>query len=89
MTFEQAIEACTNAYYTRIPHSFGRQQPPMIATDEALRREVTLLESLSEMEIATTIMEIGEQDASMNPLDRQFAGLGLEEMEPRMILYIK
>ncbi|KAK4696850.1 hypothetical protein P7C71_g1138, partial [Lecanoromycetidae sp. Uapishka_2] len=82
MTFAQALEAFSNAYYTHIPHSFGRQRAPIINTDEALRREVTLLESLSDMEIATAIMKDGKDGGEINALDRQFAGLGLQEMTP-------
>lgn len=86
MTFDQALEAISNAYYTYIPHSFGRQRPPIIRTDEALQREVILLESLGDMEIANAIMQDG-QDASMSALDQQFAGLGLQEMTPCMVSY--
>lgn len=87
MTFAQALEAISNAYYSRIPHSFGRQRAPIIGTDEALRREVTLLESLGDMEIATAIMKSGQDNIAVNALDRQFAGLGLQEMTPCRVSY--
>jgi poly [ADP-ribose] polymerase len=81
------VEAISDSYYTIIPHSFGRQRPPIITTNEALQREVTLLESLGDMEIATTIMKDGQGDTGMHALDRQFAGLGLQEMTPRIACY--
>lgn len=80
------MEAISNSYYSYIPHVFGRQRPPIISTDERLRREVTLLESLSDMEIANAIMAGAENEIGMNALDRQFAGLGLQEMTPRTSL---
>lgn len=85
MTFERAIEECSNAYYTMIPHVFGMRRVPVIATEELLRKEVTLLDSLSDMEIANTIMKDTGEDASINVLDRQFSGLGLQEMTPRKL----
>ena len=106
MTYQQAVEAISNSFYTIIPHSFGRQRPPVIGSDERLRKEITyalpgwtprlhlrkgmltsistysLLESLSDMEIATAIMKDTSGKDDINHLDRQFKGLGLQEMTP-------
>lgn len=49
----QRLERCSDMFYTLIPHNFGRQRPPVIRTEEALRKEITLMESLSDMEIAS------------------------------------
>ncbi len=87
----QSLERCSNMFYTLIPHNFGRQRPPIIRTEEALRKEICLMESLSDLEIANTIMEDrseGEGD-SVHPLDRQFAALHLDEMVPREWLLVK
>ena len=83
MTYNQAVEEISNSFYTIIPHAFGRRRPPMITTEERLKKEITLLESLSDMEIANEIMkEANGAGDIMHSLDRQFAGLGLQEMTP-------
>ncbi|KAM0804195.1 putative poly-ribose polymerase [Usnea florida] len=82
MTWPDAIAACSDAFYTVIPHSFGRSRPPVISSDEKLKKEINLMESLSDMQIASTIMKDTGGDAAVNELDRQFSGLGLQEMTP-------
>lgn len=82
MTWPDAIAACSNAFYTAIPHAFGRNRPPVISSDEKLKKEINLMESLSDMQIASTIMKDTGGDAAVHALDRQFAGLGLQEMTP-------
>ena len=47
MSFLGAVEELSNAFYTVIPHSFGRQRPPVIKDEHRLKREIQLLESLS------------------------------------------
>lgn len=87
MPFTDAVMELTNSYYTVIPHSFGRNRPPMISSDERLMKEVELLESLSDMEIANEIMKDASISDEMgnvtHPTDRQYAGLGMQEMTPR------
>ena len=83
MTWLDAVAACSNAFYTVIPHAFGRSRPPTISSEERLKKEINLMESLSDMQIANDIMKDNGGDAAINPLDRQFAGLGLQEMSPR------
>ena len=84
MTYNQAVEEISNSFYTIIPHAFGRQRPPMITSEERLKKEITLLESLSDLEIANEILKgaKGGDGDKTHSLDRQFAGLGLEEMTP-------
>ena len=83
MLWLAAIEACSNAFFTVIPHAFGRSRPPIISSDENLKKEISLMESLRDMQIANEIMKDSGEDATVNALDRQFAGLGLVEMTPR------
>lgn len=85
MSYADAIQEISNSYYTYIPHSFGRNRPPIINNDDMLKKEVELLESLSDMSIAEGIMKDAKSDAegSVHPLDRQYAGLGMAEMTPR------
>lgn len=82
MTYQQAIEETSNSFYTLIPHNFGFRRPPVIADENRLQKEITLLESLSDMEIASKIMKDTGSDDGIHALDRQFAGLGLQETEP-------
>ena len=83
MPWTEAIAACSNTFYTTIPHAFGRSRPPVILSEEMLKKEINLMESLSDMQIANDIMKDNGGDVAVNPLDRQFAGLGLQEMTPR------
>ncbi|MCJ1473966.1 hypothetical protein MMC13_002622 [Lambiella insularis] len=85
MSFAQAILEISNSYYSTIPHSFGRNRPPVINNNDMLKREVDLLESLSDMSIAEEIMKEAKEEAVsdvVHPIDRQYAGLGLTEMTP-------
>ena len=81
MSSANAIEHFSNAFYSLIPHAFGRNRPPVISDIPRLKREIELLESLSDMKAAEDIMKIkNTPDDTVHPLDRQFNGLGLEEM---------
>lgn len=79
------IEEWTNKYYSTIPHVFGRDRPPLIDNDDILRREVAMLDTLTDMEVANTIMNStsNSQDAaSVNRLDAHFRDLKLKELVP-------
>lgn len=83
MALGMATEHLSNTYYSLIPHAFGRHRPPVISSDEQLKREIELLESLSDMKDAADIMKIDRKTAhTMHPQDRQFQSLGMEEMTP-------
>lgn len=77
-----AIEHLSNLYFSLIPHNFGRNRAPVIDNNTLLKREIELLESLGEMKDAAQIMKVKKEDLDENPLDRQFKGLGLDEMTP-------
>jgi poly [ADP-ribose] polymerase len=89
----QALENLTNRYYTTIPHVFGQRRPPLIETEQLVKREVDLLEALTDMEIADAIMKdtklLDENGNSVHPLDRHYAGLGMQEMTPRKYLALQ
>ncbi|KAH8928429.1 PARP-domain-containing protein [Atractiella rhizophila] len=82
--FKNATEQLTNRFYTVIPHAFGRKRPPIIDSLPMVKNEIDLLDSLSDMEIATKITLSStpkdEDGKPINPLDVQFASLGLEEL---------
>lgn len=77
------IESTSNLFYSLIPHAFGRRRPPLINNLLLVKREIELLEALADMKDASSIMkpEIDELNR-VHPLDRQFLGLGLNEMTP-------
>lgn len=78
------IDQLSNLYYSLIPHSFGRYCPPVINGPVRLKKEVELLESLSDMRIAEEIMKQStvQNDSGVNPLDSQYEKLGMREMTP-------
>lgn len=79
LTYGAAVEHLSNTYYSFIPHAFGRNRPPIISTDMMLKKEIELLESLSDMKDAAEIMK-NDWQSRVHPMDRQFLGLGLDEM---------
>lgn len=82
MSPHAAIEHFSNLYYSVIPHSFGRNRPPIINAVSILKREVDMLESLSDMKAAADIIKSDSGIGTEHPLDRQFRGLNLDEMTP-------
>lgn len=79
-----AVENLSNMYYSLIPHAFGRNRPPIIGDYSRLKKEIELLESLSDMKDAELIMKVEKgqknQKSTVHMLDRQYEGLGMEEM---------
>ncbi|KJF60509.1 polymerase [Coccidioides immitis RS] len=80
-----ALEIINNQYFTVIPHALGRGRIPLINNERMIKKEIALLEALTDMEIANEILKGSKKsDAAdpIHPLDQQFAGLGLQEMTP-------
>ncbi|RYP79322.1 hypothetical protein DL769_003003 [Monosporascus sp. CRB-8-3] len=81
--YPQAAEQLSNLFYTIIPHSFGRNRPPVIRDQTMLKKEIELLESLGDMKDASLLMKSDKKDIErINMLDRQFQCLGMNEMTP-------
>ncbi|CAE6457586.1 unnamed protein product [Rhizoctonia solani] len=82
----QACIALTNAYYSVIPHSFGRRHPTIIDRPETLKKELELVDALGDMEIANKIMSDSRpKDADgnpINPLDANMRSLDLKSIDP-------
>ncbi|KAK2001053.1 PARP-domain-containing protein [Colletotrichum falcatum] len=78
----QATEHLSNLYFSLIPHAFGRNRPPVIQTGAMLKKEVELLDSLSDMKIASDLMKIDRKVHDVHPADRQYQSLGMNEMSP-------
>uniref|UniRef100_A0A3B3CSP4 Poly [ADP-ribose] polymerase n=1 Tax=Oryzias melastigma TaxID=30732 RepID=A0A3B3CSP4_ORYME len=66
------LEAC-NQFYTRIPHDFLRP-PPVIRTDAELKEKISLLEALSDIQIAVKMVQ-SAADSDEHPLDRHYHSL--------------
>ncbi|KAK0279011.1 hypothetical protein LTR35_008746 [Friedmanniomyces endolithicus] len=82
----EALEDFTNQYYSAIPHVFGRNRPPIIDNNDILTREVAMLDTLTDMEVANAIMKTSSErhkDAdSVAQIDKRFEQLKLSECEP-------
>ncbi|KAK0279647.1 hypothetical protein LTR35_008370, partial [Friedmanniomyces endolithicus] len=82
----EALEDFTNQYYSVIPHVFGRNRPPIIDNNDILTREVAMLDTLTDMEVANAIMKTSSErhkDAdSVAQIDKRFEQLKLSECEP-------
>ncbi|KAJ7480106.1 poly polymerase catalytic domain-containing protein [Mycena galericulata] len=84
--FNDACNQLSNAYYSIIPHDFGRNRPVAINTQALLKRELELVDALGDMEIASKLIASNlHADADgnpVNPIDANFLSLGLSSMEP-------
>lgn len=81
--FNERIEDFSNRFYSLIPHAFGRNHPPVIRSQAQVKNEIDLLESLAEMKDATAIIRADvSSKLDIHPLDRQYMGLGMQEMTP-------
>ncbi|KAK3360411.1 poly-ribose polymerase-like protein [Lasiosphaeria hispida] len=82
--FPAAVEDLSNSFYSLIPHAFGRNRPPIIHTQLMVKKEIELLESLSDMKDAAVIMKLenGSAKDAVHPMDQQFSALNLDEMTP-------
>ncbi|XP_059807570.1 poly [ADP-ribose] polymerase 2 [Hypanus sabinus] len=73
VTGKALLEAC-NEFYTRIPHDFGLKTPPLISTRKELQEKISLLEALSDIEVAIGVVK-KEHNSTENPLDRHYHAL--------------
>ncbi|KAG0154574.1 hypothetical protein PDIDSM_142 [Penicillium digitatum] len=72
LPYTDAIETLSNRYFTLIPHVFGRHRPPTLNTNAQIKKEIDLLEALTDMDVANEIMVSSKEDDDTHPLDRQF-----------------
>lgn len=85
-SFAQTLEDLSNRYFSTIPHAFGRNRPPVIQDNTLMKKEVELIESLTDMQLANEIMKTAQNDEEkrdVHLVDRQYDGLGIQEMTPR------
>lgn len=80
------VETLSDLYYSLIPHAFGNRsiRPPVVGNLVMIKQEIELLETLADMKDAADIMKskIDDELHRVHPLDRQYHGLGMEEMTP-------
>lgn len=69
--------ACSNQFYTLVPHDFGVERPPIIDTTEMVSTKMEMLESLMEMEFAYGLLKT-ETDDNLNPIDGHYNQLNTE-----------
>lgn len=81
-TYNEIVQELSNRYYTVIPHNFGRNVPPAIETPQMLKKEIELVENLSDMVITNKLMKETKAVDDVHPLDKQFESLGLNEAIP-------
>ncbi|KAJ5290934.1 hypothetical protein N7478_000185 [Penicillium angulare] len=77
--WKTSVDTLSNQYFTIIPHVFGRNRPPILNTDALIKKEIDLLEALTDMDVANEIMKESKL-AEIHQLDRQFQSLGMKEM---------
>merc|ERR1712129_315616 len=51
-----ALTQLSSTYYTLIPHEFGYRIPPPINSEILLKKEMKLIEALSEIEVASRLL---------------------------------
>lgn len=78
--YAPVLEDLSNRYFTTIPHVFGRNRPPVLGSDALIKKEIELLEALTDMDVANEIMKDAREADEIHQLDRQFQSLGMEEM---------
>jgi len=64
---QKLVDAC-NEYYTKIPHDFGMKKPPMIDSTQLVKREMELLETLGDIEIAMKAVKEEADEVGFNPV---------------------
>lgn len=71
----------TSEFYTLIPSSFGRRKPPIIATDEQVKKYSEMLEVLTDLEIAGIILKNDKKDGkddNIHPLDKIYKQINID-----------
>ena len=86
-SFSAVTEDLSNSYFSTIPHDFGRKRPPVLRDIHIIKKEIDLLENLTDMQLANEIMKTargnkGEGADELNVIDRQYQGLNMAEMTP-------
>ncbi|KAL2394732.1 Poly [ADP-ribose] polymerase 2 [Exophiala dermatitidis] len=87
LSYSIDIERKSNKYFSLVPHVVGRKSVPVLSTLGLIKREIELLEALTDMQLANEIMKAANIDKPtkqerLHVIDRQYEKLGLREMTP-------
>lgn len=89
-TWIEDVTNLSNTYFSLIPHAIGFNRAPVLQNMIMIKKEIDLLETLTDMQLANEIMKSAkgskEKDAESNVMDRQYQGLGMQEMAPLDLL---
>ncbi len=83
------LATLTSAFYTVIPHDFGRKRPPVISTAETLQKKRDMLNVLADIEVALGMEKKAEEkpvsELLPNPIDSQYNTLNasLDVVDPK------
>ena len=80
-----AVQDLGNSYLSTIPHVFSLTTRPPVLSDMALvKKEIEMLESWTEMQLASEIMKASGKKGNeqKSTLDIQYQGLAMQEMTP-------
>jgi hypothetical protein len=66
----------SSEFYSIIPHDFGRRKPQALDTLELVKQKVEMLETLSNLEIATKILK--KQDSDVHAVDSAYQEMKCE-----------
>ena len=67
-----------STYYTRVPHDFGMKVPPLIRSLEDLKKEIKLLEILSDIDVVTKLIDDNKPASIKNKIDEQYDSLNCD-----------
>ena len=68
----------SDAFYTLIPHSWGRRVPEVISTKERVKHQLDLLQSLGDIEVAMRLLSSSEEtdeEGDLHPIDAHYQQL--------------
>lgn len=70
----------SNRFYTLIPHDFGIDNPPLLDSEDIIKKKIEMLDSLLEMEIAYSLLKTTKEEESSNvhPIDLHYSKLNAE-----------
>ena len=69
------VDACSE-FYTRIPHDFGMKRPPLIRSPQEMKLKLHLLEALSDIKVAISIIDDAEKSqAQESSVDTHYRSL--------------
>jgi len=72
---KNALLDASNRFYTLIPHDFGMKKPPLLDNLELIQAKVGMLDNLLEIEVAYSLLKMGEDDVAKDPLDVNYEKL--------------